>query len=165
MIKLWQQNYCDLLQELKNCKRRHPEENSQLRCCYMKSYSAWETINKQSENYQFPDLREEITFFKQIRPKFFAEREYYHRLYFVHCFLPSEPSSAREFLAEEMCRLQRFTNRHQEFYSYQKSSRTDKDKEWFSGGNIDKSEVAGYLITLERYNEYLADKIRLIDKI
>jgi hypothetical protein len=136
---------------------------------------------QQLAGHWFQSESEEINFFKECKPKFTAEREYYNLLYHSFLFLPPDPADALLFWKREEARLERFVAENNDFYNYHRNNQTDLDAFYFlrsqynphfhtklklyagmenavTNGDV----LLSMLMALERYESYAAEKVRLL---
>lgn len=81
--------------------------------------------------YSWENPREEITFFKHVKPRFQSRLIYYLKVFHLesHC-VALTPPACRTFLQEELSRIRQFFSHNQEFYQYYKTGAKYLD-EWF----------------------------------
>ena len=84
----------------------------------------------------FVSQQEEITFFKTIKPKFYAWQIYYLELLNIHNRKPIGGSEQiKEYYREEMNYIIRFYQHNQFYYQYYKLEATELDTYYFVRGN------------------------------
>ncbi len=123
---------------------------------------------------QFPNIEEEILFFKSIKPLFVCEKEYHQRLYHAKIWLD------QTFCEQELKRMEKLLETNIEFVSYYHNHHTYNDMAWFTQGQAPLPTslclsiwetnpkhtsardgwVAG-LISVERYRDWLKAKIQM----
>ncbi|HMH33685.1 MAG TPA: RteC domain-containing protein [Puia sp.] len=93
------------------------------------------TIEELKDNPEAKSLKteeEEINFFKEIKPLFYCQLIYFHRLYHIEI---NKPPGGKEilhaYLDRETRKLKRFFERNKEFYRYYRSRSTDLDSVYF----------------------------------
>ncbi|MCX2679626.1 RteC domain-containing protein [Galbibacter sp. EGI 63066] len=88
----------------------------------------------------FSDMREEISFFKQIKPKILGKLVYYNKLSRIETTRPvSNGKLYNTYYSNHMKDLKREFKVHilnSNFYRYYRSGRTDKDEIYFRLGHI-----------------------------
>jgi hypothetical protein len=83
--------------------------------------------------YSFRDSKEEIRFFKEIKPQFLAKLIYFQRICYIETHSPrAVPSLRRELLEREQRRIRAFFRQHMEFFHYFKCGAVYRDEEFFT---------------------------------
>lgn len=88
--------------------------------------------------YHFTDEREEIRFFREIKPGFISEYFYYKKLFALRLFDSFRDDKAR--LANyqiELKKLEQHAARNRDFYQYCLTASTDLDRQYFLRGRRD----------------------------
>ncbi|PRX57376.1 RteC domain-containing protein [Flagellimonas meridianipacifica] len=86
----------------------------------------------------FIDEKEEIQFFKHIKPQVYSKLIYYVKLFNVESKKPrGSRKSQVKYLNEHISRLQLFFNDNLEFYHYYRRNSTAFDKQYFVRGMAD----------------------------
>lgn len=85
------------------------------------------------ENYTFESQAEEITFFKEINPEFYAHWVYFSTVYSIqeHTF-PASSKQRLKYLDHELKKIDDFFFHHIDFYKYFRAGRTHRDEEFFT---------------------------------
>lgn len=173
--------YFDSLQrELFTVKQLCLSPIDELQQLFLTAATFWNKTKDEISYHLLGNERSEINYFKEIKPVFIAEIDYYSLLYFQAVFQPSITSqNYLPFLQMEAARYEKFINRYQEFADYMKSDSSCRDREYFTrrhrrsetfdiGGIVDFfAECTGdgmlaRLLSLEKYNLFLCAKIRTI---
>src|SRR5690348_4093167 len=82
---------------------------TEVQCCCRICEKYWWHLRNEMEGYRFGDAREEIFFFREVKPKFTAEIEYYKLLYYSEEFRPDgHVSVQRDFWCRELGRWEQF---------------------------------------------------------
>lgn len=68
-------------------------------------------------SYQFKDEAEEISFFKEIKPKFCHRLIYYRKLYNIEMNRPAGMDKQKEYLSEELNEINKYKLQTAGFYS------------------------------------------------
>ncbi|MBS1564485.1 MAG: RteC domain-containing protein, partial [Bacteroidetes bacterium] len=135
-------------------------------------------VKNEVSNYAFPSAEEEIRFFREIKPAFTSEVEYYNLLYHVEIFKPVSREELLAFWLRERQRLTDFIREHEAFYQYYKGGETHSDLQYFTRAGSqsarlpeakiydrDANATTGYdylvtsLLALERFARYVDDKL------
>lgn len=83
----------------------------------------------------FVDEREEIQFYKQIKPKFHALYIYHATVFSVESDRPlGSKKAARRYFHNELRRIDNFFYHNADLYKYYRSGKTHLDKEYFTRG-------------------------------
>lgn len=84
------------------------------------------------QQYKFSDWSEEISFFKNTKPKFIAIYIYYSNVLAIESSKPySDPHIIKDYYGKERANLLFFYNEHREFISYFRRKSTYLDKKYF----------------------------------
>jgi len=114
------------------------------------SVQYWRQFLAACSPQELEDPPTERLFFRQLKPLFVSEINYYKLLYSGFMFVPEDEACQDQYWSQELKRVATFTNRHQGFYDYYLKGRTDKDHEYFSRRHC---QVEPYLI--EKYETYV----------
>ena len=148
----------------------------QIESCYEISNRYWEALKLKLIDFNFLSKEEEIYFFKNIKPRFTSEIEYFKLIYHFEVLNPPL-GIFDKFMNLEKKRLDRFINQNAEFYLYYKSNCTEQDEIYFlriNNKSLDKSMLRPYdnevqartshdhlvatIMALEKYDVYLMDR-------
>jgi hypothetical protein len=89
-------------------------------------------------NYTFKDKVEEISFFKEVKPKLFSKLLYFHKIHGIAMRRPAESSDVTtKYLLNKLNRINDFFDRNLEFYEYYRSGNIQLDKYYFLRGKPD----------------------------
>lgn len=82
--------------------------------------------------YAFPDQSEEVFFFKQVKPKFYSQLIFYHKLFNLEIARPvGNPGDQKAYLQKELDRIKEFFDDNKFFYQYFRSGETFLDEKLF----------------------------------
>jgi hypothetical protein len=126
--------------------------------------------------HPFRSHDEEIYFFREVKPLFTSESEFYNMLYHGHLFRPEDNLSDLEnFWLRESMRLEKYIEEHRSFYMYYKQGRRDLDGFYFlhmpetedevhtsDYGFTCRGDVLGKLMALERYAEFAMAEVKKV---
>lgn len=88
--------------------------------------------------YTFKDEEEEITFFKEIKPDIFSKLIYHVKIFNIESRRPmGSYDIQKNFLCQELSKLNFFFNSHLEFYQYYRMNSTYLDDKYFVRGKED----------------------------
>jgi hypothetical protein len=92
-------------------------------------------------SYQFMNDEEEITFFKEIKPKICYRLIYYRKLYNIEMNRPvAGTSRQKEYLCEELDSINKYMNKRLDFIRYYRSGSTHLDSLYFLRGKMDNEQ-------------------------
>lgn len=166
--------YLSLKEELEQCSKKTSDIKRQIECSFSLCYTYWVTITKTLATYVFPSLEEEIIFFKETKPLFTCEIEYFNLLYHCELFKPCySKKKCISFFSREKQRLDRFLISENLFYKYYKNGNTHLDEHYFTrtshvesdillkSYNLDlrlispKDHLVSQIMALEKYTIYI----------
>ena len=90
------------------------------------------SLKEMIRSYTFAEPEEEVKFFKEINPEFYALWIYYSSVYSIqsHTF-PGSSKSRIKYLEHETKRIDDFFFHHLDFYKYFRGGKTHRDREYF----------------------------------
>lgn len=136
----------------------------------------WVLARYDLSKHRFDTVAQEIEFFKEVKPLFIAEADYYSLLYHAELFRRdvTDPIQLERFWQRELLRLKRFEQEQQDFVGYWRSGRTDQDQFYFVrqlkgkscpekalADDLEKQQATSHdhlistMKALERYNQYI----------
>lgn len=144
----------------------------------------FERLKKACVKHRFKSKKEEIYFFKELKPLFTSKLIYYNEVYAIETYRPfGSDKSARKYYNVELDKMKRFYKENREFYNYVRRESTFLDHNYFMRGqrNLKMATDLYYLQTDESFstshdfkmarilaNEklqlYLQDKINKLSK-
>ena len=147
----------------------------EIECCFQMATRYWAILKYDLIKHEFGSRDEEVRFFKEIKPLFTGEIEYYSLLYHAELFLVDTVKEDQlMFLERQSQRLEKFSQEHDEFYACYKSGCTAHDRDWFVRTREDQESINGNkgydreekatsshdhlvasLLALERYHDYV----------
>jgi len=114
------------------CRQQETPELQWVECCFRAAAGFWLHLREALENYHFNSEEEEIDFFKNVKPLFTSQIEFYTLIYQGILFKPEgDPIKIESFWENESARLGRFRENKQAFVRYYKSGDTSLDKLYF----------------------------------
>ena len=172
--------YGQMQADVDKCRQQGMTELEQVECCFRKAASFWMQVREELKHYNFKGEEEEIDFFKNVKPLFTSQIEFYTLIYQGILFRPEEdPVKIESFWESEAARLHRFQENKGEFVQYYKSGDTSLDKQYFLRNNntprngivskiYDKNInfstshdwLVAALIAQEKYHEYTRGKLK-----
>jgi hypothetical protein len=167
MKEKWFTLYESMQREIETCKKSDPDQKAVIECCFNIGLKYWSEIQMGIEKENFDSTRDEIDYYKTVKPLFKSQIEYYNLVYQSELLRPKERSELKEFWIKEQQRLTKFIHENQEFYLYHKSGSTRLDEEYFlsSGFTDDQGSSLYYdnfialILALERYMTYIQQKL------
>lgn len=129
-------------------------------------------------------VKDEIHFFKTVKPPFTAELFYYNHVYSLHAHWPMGGKKVQQkYLRHALEQVTQFYEKHSEFFTYYREGCTDRDKYYFTRGPRSASllppdgycfatddfttgydMVIGQLLAYERFQEYLLNQLESLKK-
>jgi hypothetical protein len=136
------QQFCDQLHAELKSKLPDPMPASfsagQLSDVITMVFEALKEIRLFLDEHPFESQRQEIEFFKIIKPKFSSELLYYSALQqLLSKTLPDSLLRKKACFSNELEKLSGFFREHQEFYSYIRGGATHMDQVWFLRHNTE----------------------------
>ncbi|MDP4217959.1 MAG: RteC domain-containing protein [Bacteroidota bacterium] len=116
--------------------RQHMEQNipcdKKLEWCHRSCLDYWKKLKEQVAMQPFANAREEIDFFRSVKPMFLGKLEYYALLMQFHLFCPvDDPARAAEYMDQEISKIWRFRDHHADFLQYLRRGDVFRDGEYF----------------------------------
>ncbi|HEY2349127.1 MAG TPA: RteC domain-containing protein [Puia sp.] len=165
MKKDWMIMYDAMIAEMNECLRQNHDLRTSIECCFNvgQSYSA--QVQKILEDYKFPSGKDEIYFYKTVKPLFKSQLEYYNLVYHAELFKPTtNPGEMKEFWVKEHQKLDRFILDHTDFHTYYKKGATNLDEQYFLSPDqtVYYDDLIAQLLALERYDQYTQKELSKI---
>lgn len=91
-------------------------------------------------SYEFKNDEEEISFFKEIKPKICYRLIYYRKLYNIEMNRPAGVEKQKEYLREELNEINKYNNKRLDFIRYYRSGATHLDSLYFLRGKMDTEQ-------------------------
>jgi hypothetical protein len=120
----------ELLDDLILCKEEHKEPVKQLEICVQICTVYLSRLFSLIPETYFFETKNEIDFFKNWKPKFASELEYYKRLYHVALFGHED----RIYFERELNRMEKILIEHAAFANYYDNGNQQNDHTWFVQG-------------------------------
>ena len=172
-------HYEQMLTDIEHCRKKELGAIAEIECCFQMAEKYWALIRYDLADHQFETTAQEIKFFKEVKPLFVSEAEYYGLRYHAALFRRDvhDPAELEKFWQREALRLRRFEQEQQDFVVYWRSGRTDLDELYFVRSNealelshrnadLDYKITTAYdpfvstLKSLERYHKDVLDFIK-----
>ncbi|WP_242917454.1 RteC domain-containing protein [Pontibacter liquoris] len=112
--------------------------------------AALEELKAFIQDYVFADTQAEITFFKEIKPRFLRELLYFIELFYLEACKPvGSTDMQRAYLLQAMDRIAAFVDRNQWLYSYYRMNQCHLDHLLFVRGDHDVPRWPGFSLELD----------------
>lgn len=90
--------------------------------------------------YKFKSQREEIAFFKEIKPRFFSKLIYHIKVYNIETHKPNGSDKAKKrYLQNQLYSIEQYFNRNLDFIKYYRTNKNYLDHKYFIRGKYDLS--------------------------
>lgn len=157
-----------MIRELDDCRQK-ADVRAAIECSFNISLTYWTDIQVDADADEFDSTRDEIDFYKTVKPLFKSQMEYYNLVYQSQLLKPTNASEVKEFWLKEQQRLDKFIQSHRGFYEYYKSGATHLDEAYFlsltytdsQGVPIVHDNLVALILALERYMEYIRQELKL----
>lgn len=171
MKKLSDELYRQMLEEITTCNQDNFSE-----CAFRIAAKYWQLLRSELKLHRFESMLEEIYFFKNIKPRFETESEYYSLLNYAESFCPAPDrlNDQKNFWIREMARPEKFIDKNQGFYMYYNSGLTNRDIIFYTRADADNDDyvfdaarsgydklVAQYLACI-RYKAFAGEKVQAV---
>lgn len=135
------QLYIQLQQDLSLCKQKGMDCQAKCEYCFSIAEKYWRLLKEELSDYIFVSTAAEIDFFKNIKPLFTSEIEYYRLLLNTTFFRPdeSETEEVKKYWLKQANRLGKFVSEHFDFCFYMNNHKSENDEQWFVRFNSDLS--------------------------
>ena len=145
----YQEYYQQLLAAFRSHEDADITEMEVIEACFKSSLDYWGRICKLVKATGFAGEKDEIHFFKEVKPTFAAFIEYYTYRYHALLFAPvNNVTELGRFWRWEERKMQRFYETNHEFCSYMREGATCRDAEYFLRSSLppDKERISSDLI-------------------
>jgi hypothetical protein len=151
-----------MIEEMDTCLLENKDIRVAIECCFNvgQSYSA--KVQKMLEDYKFTTGEDEIDFYKNVKPLFKSQLDYYNLVYHAELFKPTtNPGEMKEFWVKEHQKLDRFILDNTDFHTYYKNGATNLDEEYFLSPDqaVYYDDLIAELLALERYDQYTQNEL------
>lgn len=179
------ENYTNrLLARVQNDMENYSYQNNQLKFYTHRAllYSkAVNELNKAVIDHKFDNIEQEISFFKNIKPKLLTEQHYsFHRAQVIQQCHNLSKTGRDSVVRVKLQRIDSFFSVHQEFCTYYDLEHTQKDREYFvrltsrESMNLDynlvdkdyrstceKGHIIGKMLSKKKLSEYFQEVLHL----
>jgi hypothetical protein len=132
MSLAYQEYYQQLLAAIRSNENELTAEVKVIEACFKSGLDYWGRVCKLVKSRGFAGEKDEIGFFKEVKPAFTALIEYYTYRYHALLFAPvNSPNDLERFWRREEKKMRRFYEANQEFCRYMREGDTCRDAEYF----------------------------------
>ena len=110
--------YHSLLRDLDSIHRLHTGEAEKAEKCFHRCVHYWLRLVQRVRGQNIRCPIDEILFFKEWKPMFTSETEYYSLLYHVALFKPLDTAFLKPFWLKELDRVEQLLKKVPSFYNY-----------------------------------------------
>ena len=137
------QFYEEMMNDIRLCKRKGLDKEAEIQCCFEIATNYVGRLSTDVKDYEFESLKDEILFFKKIKPLFTVEAEFYTYQYHAELFKSNVEDDCQEelevFYQRQLQRMAKFSREHTVFYAYMQEEKTDQDHLWFIRKETERS--------------------------
>lgn len=169
--------YRQMQTELMQCNQTGSCMRKMIENSFIITNLHWNQVKQKLRAYRFKKEEQEIQFFKDIKPEFTSEIEYYCLLYNSILFEPFETLPAYNFWSRESLRLQKFEKDNREFLRCFHNAHCTKSPYYFlrrhcllksiqemkyydaQGTFTNGDHLLATLLALKRYHQYVTLKL------
>lgn len=102
------------------------------------SRNAMKKLKSYILKYKFQSEKEEISFFKSIKPHFLSRVIYFNEIYIIETKKPSGGERIlKKYYRSELCKIKLFFDNNVEFYGYYRTQNSYLDDKYFTRKNLD----------------------------
>lgn len=128
----------DLETQLKEIELAKKETIERVEDSILKTISVLETLKTNFVKYKFESKKDEISFFKDIKPQFVCKLIYYNEIYNIITNKPFGGNKAlKKYYTCELAKLKSFYTENVEFFKYYRNGNTFLDNKYFVRGRYD----------------------------
>ncbi|MBS1633989.1 MAG: RteC domain-containing protein [Bacteroidetes bacterium] len=125
-----EQLYAEMMKAIAE-KHTQPNKTDIVESCFWIASKYWEMLKKNIDKSFFEYEGKEINFFRNIKPKFTSQIQFYTMLAEVMLFVPEDIELKTIYWREEMKRYRRFCEKHKEFVDYYENKSVYLDSIYF----------------------------------
>lgn len=125
-----------MLTEIDKCWQTDKPDKEKAENCFWISHHYCYKIKKIALQDGFSTDKEEIDFFRNVKPQFTCFNDYYVILSESLMFVPPQTEPALDFWNEEAKRFKRFCIKHNEFIKYYESDTSHMNDQYFLRRNV-----------------------------
>ena len=141
LIKIITQLWIDLQRQTTELESEKREELECAQYALMKTDEAIRTLKSWVIPHNFDSWESEITFFKELKPLFFAKHIYYNKVITLLSSMPcSGKKNKKKRYEQEFDKIQFFHDENTDFHSYYRKKATNNDIKYFMRFKYDLDE-------------------------
>lgn len=178
MNQRYEQLYEEMLAEINKCLQDLLPETEIVAACFWAAKNRWLDLKREIKQIPFNSEEEEIDFFRNIKPKFTEQIQYYTIVSEALLFVPAKKEDQVLYWEKEKERYNWFRKKHQDFISYYEDDMHHLDGIWFTrvrdvgvlqdlityDADTDFCSTHDYLVRSllahKRYHEYAQNKLK-----
>lgn len=97
-----------------------------------------EELKKQVEKNPLKEVKDEVEFFKEIKPRFYSQFIYFVKIFHIEINRPTASDKVQiSYLESQLMRIKHFFDNNLDFYQYYRSGATHFDEVYFVRGQQD----------------------------
>src|SRR5689334_9574083 len=131
MNQKYQLLYSDMQKDIARCEGLDLPEGEWVTACFWIAHSYWERLKKNIDPTKFDSEKDEIDFFRNVKPQFTSHIEYYTIVSEALICVPQKREDAIVYWKGEANRFKRFCERNDDFLRYYESGKRFKDSLYF----------------------------------
>ncbi len=165
------QLYGEMMNDIKICKQKNLDKLTEIQCCFDIATNYGERLLKTLKENAFESIKEEIFFFKKLKPLFTAEAEFYTYYYHTEIFKNTVKDGCELelelFYRRQLLRMNKFKQEQPGFYTYMESEQTSSDMQWFTCLQTDKTgsshdKLLSKYWAIKRYIDFIQEELKKI---
>jgi RteC protein len=135
--------YESLVLDINAILQQDSPDTQKMESCFRCGIDHWNRLKAKIKSEGFASDGEEIHFFKDNKPRFTGEIEYYTQRYHALLFFPASDKETQQLFWEgELSRIDKFFASFHLFFHYYKQGKTDQDSRYFLRRNSDGTNLA-----------------------
>ncbi|HLY71329.1 MAG TPA: RteC domain-containing protein [Puia sp.] len=135
--------YESLLRDINAIMKTSLPDKDKMESCFRAGINHWNKLKEKMKCEGFASEEEEIHFFKNIKPRFTGEIEYYTQRYHAILFLPEKDKQMQlDFWEGELGRINKFFGSFHIFFDEFNRKKNDNDVQYYLRKNSDGSNIA-----------------------
>jgi hypothetical protein len=121
MIEEYKLLHRHLIQDIVRCMQLEIPLEERAESCFWIASNYWDKLKEIMKDKTFKDDSEEVDFFRNVKPHFTCQIEYFAILCEALQFAPKDPKAALDFWEQESKRFCRFCSKNETFVNYYES--------------------------------------------
>ena len=157
----YDQLYEEMIAEISWCQQVQMPETENVASCFWVAKNYWEELKKKIKGRRFKSEVQEINFFKNIKPKFTAQIQYFATLSEALLFVPADKEYQLSYWQKEMERYKWFCDKNKDFVNYYESGSRNLDSNFFTKMNVN-AEPLQPLVSFDADKEFCSSHDHLV---